>query len=218
MADLVLWHGALYDVAMAVYIDDQQVELSGERLSGVLAAAREYLRPRGRLIVEISVDGRSVTGEQLETQANAPVSDSEVRLASAAPDELVCSALDEARTALDQARDLQMAAAELLQQDQTQPAMKKIAEAVILWQQTQEIVIQSLGLTGIALDELRVDGRPSRELVQELIDQLRHVRQLVTDQDSIGLADTLAYEWPQTVELWDRLIEQLADRVRAEGT
>ncbi len=202
---------------MAVYIDDQRVELDGEHLSGVLAAAREYLRPSGRLIVEISVDGRPVVGEQLETQAELSVTASEVRLASAAPSELVCSALADARCALAQARDLQMEAAELLQQDQTQPAMQKVAAAVALWQQAHEVVVRSLRVTEIPLDELQVDGRPSRELVQELIDQLKHVRQLVTDADAIGLADALAYEWPQTLEAWDRLIEQLIERLQADG-
>jgi hypothetical protein len=202
---------------MAVYIDDEPVELEGEHLSGVLAAAQAYLRPRGRLIVEVSVDGRPVVGEQLDAQAALSVAGSEVRLASASPEELVCAALEDARAALAEARDLQMEAAELLQQDDAGAAMRKVAAAVTLWQQTQEAVMQSLRVTDVRLEDLRVDGRGSDELIQELIDQLKRVMELKVHNDAIGLADALAYEWPRTLEAWDRMIEQLIDRVRSDA-
>lgn len=203
---------------MAVYIDEQRVELAGDHLAEVLTAAAAHVEPRGRLIVEVAVDGQALVGEQLDQQGGMAVGGREVRLRSVEPGELVVTALNDSREALAQARELQMEAAEMLQQDDAEAAMRKVAGAVALWQQVQAAVVQSLRLTGVRLDELDVDGQSSQALIEQLLDQLRQVRQLLNDDDTIGLADALAYEWPAALERWDRMIEVLIDRIRdAQG-
>lgn len=203
---------------MTVYIDEQRVELAGDRLAEVLAAASERLEPQGRLIVEVAVDGQALVGEQLDEHGQMAVEGREIRLRSVEPVELVVAALTDSRAGLGEARELQMQAAELLQQDEAESAMRKVAGVVGLWQQVQAAVIQSLRLTRVRLEDLDVDGQSSQQLIEQLLEQLKQVRQLLQDSDTIGLADTLAYEWPTTLERWDRMIELLIDRVReADG-
>ncbi len=203
---------------MTVYIDEQRVELAGDRLAEVLAAASERLEPRGRLIVEVAIDGQALVGEQLDEHGQMAVDGREIRLRSVEPVELVVAALTDSRAGLGEARELQMQAAELLQQDEAESAMRKVAGVVGLWQQVQAAVIQSLRLTSVRLEDLDVDGQSSQQLIEQLLEQLKQVRQLLQDSDTIGLADTLAYEWPTTLERWDRMIELLIDRVReADG-
>lgn len=199
---------------MAVYIDEEKVEVTGDKLAEVLTAASEYLAPHGRLVVEVSVDGRSLVGEEIGEQAAMEVGDCEIHLRSVEPVVLIVAALNDGREALATARDLQMQAAELLQQDEAEPAMQKVAAAIAMWQQVQTAVIQSLGLTSVRLEDVDVDGESSDALIARLLDQLTQVKQLLTDDDTIGLADALAYEWPQTLERWDRMIELLIERVR----
>jgi len=47
---------------MAVYLDDEAVALEGDDLGGVLASASERLKPSGRVVVEVEVDGQKLVG------------------------------------------------------------------------------------------------------------------------------------------------------------
>ena len=71
---------------------------------------------------------------------------------------------------------------------------------------------------GLALDRISVDDRPATELINDLIEQLKAMRQLLVDGDTVALADVLAYEWPDTVDQWQALIAAIIRQIEQEPT
>jgi len=75
-------------------------------------------------------------------------------------------------------------------------------------------------LVGVNLDEQTLDDKPVAETINALAAQLRELRDLLTSGDTVALADSLAYEWTETVDRWQRLIGELVTwigRAQAAG-
>lgn len=194
---------------MAIFLDDKPVQLEGGDLESVLATASARLGERGRVVVEVQLDGLAiVAGNYAEHQCTS-VSDAELRLYSADPHELAVTTLQQVKAHLDQARQAQLQAAELFQQDKQAQALEQVIHVIEVWQQVQQAVLHSVQLLRIDVDEKQVDGQTVVELTDSLIKQLKGLHELLTSVDTVGLADVLAYEWPQTADRWERLIVEL---------
>ena len=198
---------------MAIYIDDQPTDLAGANLGEVLTSASQGLAGDGRVLVEVMLDGKRLTGDELDKHQHTALGDTEVRLTSADPKALALSTLEQIREHLPHAGTLHEVAAEQLQADHPSEAMEHIAAAVEVWMQTQEAVLGSAGLVGLGLDEVEVDGEPMSAFTDELIQQLHGLKDLIAAKDTVALADALAYEWPAVVHRWDALIAALIEAI-----
>jgi hypothetical protein len=194
---------------MAIFLDEQPTTLAGQTLREILRSAGERLAPSGRIVIEVAIDGQSLDNAELQGRLDAPVSGVVVRLTSVEPRELASDALGQVCERLDDARQAQFQAAELLQQDRSIDAMRRISDAIAAWQQTQAAVLQCSQLLNLNLDNEQLDGRPVSAMVNDLLEQLKQLKTLINDNDSVGLADALAYEWPQSVDRWQRLAEHM---------
>ena len=198
---------------MSIYLDDQPVDLSGDSLAEVLSSAHDQLAQTGRIVVEVSLDGETLAPNELDRQEQQPVSGGELRLYSADPRDLSRSTLEGLLGELDQARQLQTDAAEQITQDQLVEAMDMLGRAMEIWQQTHQAVSQSLSLVGIDLDDVEVEGQHGPEIVDKLVDQLKAMRDTIQGADSVGLADALAYEWPEIAELWQKMLASIIEKL-----
>lgn len=198
---------------MPIYLDDEPVTIVGENLAAVLDAARRKLEPSGRLVVEVQLDGATLSSDQLQERADAAVAASEVRLYSADPRELAIDALDQVRGRLAQVRDDQQAAADLLQQDKGVEAIQKVGACIAGWLQTQQAVTLAANLAGVDLNTLQVGGKPATQCMERLIEGLKSLKDALVHRDTVALADALAYEWPEQVDDWDRLVERLTEEI-----
>lgn len=205
-------------IPVTIYLDDQRVQLEGSDLESVLTSAKQKLAATGRVVVEVQVDGQSLLGETFEQQRNVPLKDAELRLYSADPHDLAVGTLEQVRGRLDDILDAQRQAAELFQQDQVAQGMAQVGRTIEAWQQVQQAVLSSMQLLGIDLDEKTVDGETLEQIADALIDKLRGLRDLLAAADTVGLADTLGYEWPETVERWDRLITELVKWIEEDSS
>ncbi len=194
---------------MAVYLDDEQVQLEGVDLASVLASAKDRLAPSGRVVVEVHVDGQPVVGDDLDEKQQVDPLEAELRLYSADPRELAVATLQQVQEKLDDAAEAQLRAAELFQQDQQNEAMAEVGRAVTVWQQLQQAVLTSSQLLDIDFDTKTVDDQSVSQITDGLLGQLRSLREMLSSGDSVALADALAYEWPETVERWDRFIAEM---------
>jgi len=201
---------------MSIYLDDELVELSGDDLAVVLEEAQQIAAGSGRMVVEVQCDGRVLDPAELDDTQNTPVGDSEWRLCTADPRELAAATLHQVTERLNDAHEAQVGAAELLQQDRPADAMKHVTEAIEAWQQTQQAVLYSAMLVGIDLDGRSVDDNPVDETIGMLLDQLKGLRDLLSAGDTVGMADALAYEWPNTVDRWRALVGQMIEWVTEE--
>lgn len=198
---------------MPIYLDDEPVTIVGENLAAVLDAARQKLEPTGRMVVEVQIDGQTLSGDELQEQAQTAVAASEIRLYSADPRELAIDALDQVRGRLAQVRDDQQAAADLLQQDKGVEAIQKVGDCIAGWMQTQQAVTLAANLSGVDLNTMQVGGKPATESMERLIGGLRSLKDALVHRDTVALADALAYEWPEQLDDWDRLAEELTRQI-----
>jgi hypothetical protein len=63
------------------------------------------------------------------------------------------------------------------------------------------------------LEKTVIDSTPVPQIIEELNERLRAVQVALEVKDPIGLADTLLYEFPDVVEQWRRLLQDMHRRV-----
>lgn len=204
--------GVIYHGGMAVFLDDEPLEVSGGDLAAVLEAAQRRLKPEGRIVVEVQWEGRTLDSDQLRAHRHQPVEGVEVRLYSAEPGELALEALDQLRERLEASGQSLEQAAEAFQSDRPDEGMRLLAQGLDIWQRLPQAIMQVAELLGIDLAKLdpAVDVAAATE---ELAERLRLLRDQVQVQDTLALADTLAYEWPGIVEKWQGFIEQIIRQI-----
>ncbi len=201
---------------MPVYLDQQPVDLTAPTLGQLLAAAREHLAgDSGRVVVEVVVDGQPIPEAELDQRLTDPLDQQEVRFATADPKALAVETLQQVQTRLLEGEQLQQEAADLLQRDQTQPALQKVGQSIEAWLQVQQAVLQSTVLLGIDLDQLDIDGQPAHALTTHAVEQLQDIKTFIQANDTVALADALQYEWPETTEKWNRLIDTLITTIQS---
>jgi hypothetical protein len=200
---------------MPIYLDDEAIALSGNSLGDVLHAAREQIAEQGRVVVEVQIDGQSLVDHEIDEQQDAAIGQREVRLFTADPVTLAVGTLGQVRDVLDVAQRVQTDAAELFQQDRSGDAIQRVAEAMSIWQQTQQAVLHSAVLLELDLDQREVEGIAVSETVNDLITHLTSLRDQLAAGDTVAVADALAFEWPQTVERWQKLIDAMIGWIEA---
>lgn len=198
---------------MDVFIDNDPAQLAGASLGDLIASARAQLETTGRIIVEVRVDGRTLSAEEFDALTDTPPAAEEVQFITADPYSLATVTLGEVRDALTTARQAQQQAAELLQSDNAAQAMDHIRHALAVWQQAQQALLQSAQLLDVPLDDLTVADRPMAELVDELGELLNQVREQLTAGDFLGLADTLAYPLTDALDTWSALIDAMCGKI-----
>jgi hypothetical protein len=202
---------------MAIYLDDVTVELPGDSLGAVIMSANRRLSEDGRIIVEVELDGEGMGSDGLESRQHDAIAGREVRMRSAAPRDLALQVLDEVRTRLHESRAVQAECAELIQRDQTHDALGRFNDVVASWLSVQEAVVNVTRLLDIKVEELTFGGRSAAEATESLVQALQSLKQMIQSGDTVGMADALAYEWPEMTDQWDRMLAELIGRIDARG-
>ncbi|MEQ9461456.1 MAG: hypothetical protein RIG82_10950 [Phycisphaeraceae bacterium] len=198
---------------MKVTIDTNQVTLDGQTLGEVLDEARILLEDQGRVIASVELDGRPLVGDGLDDSRDLEIADGTLSLGSEDVTMLATSALGEVDEALLAAEGLQTEAADLLQGDDPIPAFEKIGQAMSIWMQAQQAVAQAAIITGIDLEELAIEERSASDDIEHLRERLEQLKDMMVRGDTVALADTLAYEWPESVGRWRGLVRGLTDQI-----
>ncbi|MFN3166790.1 MAG: hypothetical protein ACE37H_06970 [Phycisphaeraceae bacterium] len=199
---------------MPIHIDDQPTQLPATSMRELLAAARDELAPTGRVVVEVRIDGETITGPALEDD-KPTAADSDIRVYTAEPSELVVGVLEDVRGQLAASQQMQQQAAELLQQDEPARAMDLVKQSIDGWLQAQQAVGQSAQLLQLDLDAIQVDDQSVLARMNELIASLIELKDAVVANDYVTLADALQYEWPEITERWDAALGAIVEHVEA---
>lgn len=181
----------------------------------LLAAVRDELAPQGRVVVEVRVDGQSITGPGLDDE-NPTKPESEIRVYSARPGDLVVGVLEDVRTQLAEAQTMQQKAAELFQQDDPAEAMQMVKQSIDAWLQAQQAVGQSALLLKMDLGAIRIEEQTVLERMNELVGSLNELKDAIVASDFVALADAMAYEWPEITQRWDGALGAIIKHIEAE--
>ncbi|MHC4080723.1 MAG: hypothetical protein ACYS15_01025 [Planctomycetota bacterium] len=193
---------------MQVLLDDMPCEVNATTVGEALDAASALAEQRGRLIVDVSVDGTRWTESDLSSPDRTDAAAEIVHFTSAAPRELVRQTFADAADALTDADDLQRETAQLLQADRRTVSLDKLNAAISIWLQVQEAIVKGSQLAGLDLDTVALP-RPIGESINALNQRLEAVHGALARDDVIALADTLLYEFPEVVEEWRRILNEL---------
>lgn len=203
---------------MRVFLDDNACpDLAGASLGETIAAAAALVEAERRLIVEIEVDGEVLTGDALERLDASAAAPGEVRLTSADPTELVCQALGDASTALEDADQLQRSAAELLQSDDGVAAMERLNDAISIWQSVRQAVVMGARLAGVNLHRMCTQAKGGAGAIDDLALCLKGLQAALESKDTVAISDALLYDLPHIVERWRGLLSELEAQVRSAG-
>lgn len=195
---------------MAIFMDDRLVAIPGATLQDVLASARQRLSDEAKVIVEVELDGRPLAGDELAGHMTMAIDDGvEVRVYSADPRELAATTLQQGIARLEEARQAQREAVELLRDGKLNEAMTQIKRAVDIWHASQKAVLHSSVLVGIQLESETFEDRPISESTQALLRQITSLRDHIQSGDTSALMDSLTYEWPGMIDHWQRLMQSL---------
>ena len=193
---------------MATYLDDQEIKL-GNTLGPALDAAGQRLSEQGRVVIEVQLEGKTLIANALAEQRELNLTGSELRIYSADPRELAIDTLVAVREQLAEGRTAQVEAADLFQQDQFAAAMKRLGQAMEIWNQTPEALHKSALILNVEQKPVAPDGRTLTKLSSDLAEHLRGLRNLMAAKDTVGLADALAFEWPIILDHWDHAAQEL---------
>ena len=198
---------------MQILLDDIPCNVRARTVGEAIEGGADLARNRGRLIVDVTVDGFHLSATDLGSAQQHARTAQVVRLTTAEPVELVRQTFCDACEALTEADELQREAAQLLQSDQHTVSMDKLTEAISIWLCVQEAVIKGAQLMGLDLD---AEGSGDQELpdaIRRLRERLDTVHRALQSRDEIGLADTLLYEFPLVIEQWQRVLAELQGRL-----
>jgi hypothetical protein len=200
---------------MRVLLDGQLLPLERATMASALHAASDAAQARGRVIVEVKVDGRVVSDTILSDPPDEALG-SEMNIISVEPRLLVRETLLDAVEALDRAGQEQSEAAGEIQSGRVESAMPLLQSAILKWQAVRDAVEKSASLLDIPLDS-RVDGPGDRNLgqvVEGLAASLTDIRNSLEAEDWSGLADLLAYDMSEQIASWQEMLRSLAEGLR----
>lgn len=200
---------------MGIYLDDQAVLLEGRTLGAVLESARQRLHLRGRMVVEVCLDGQPLLGSALQAQSEMPVGMSDLRLYSAHPHELAATTLQQVVEQLNEVRQVHTQAAELFQSDEASKAMPLLGQAMEQWTHAPVAVVRTAELLGLATNQPLVEGVSIDQAASELALQLRQLRDQVAAGDVVALGDAMAYEWTATADRWTALVRAMLSLIES---
>jgi len=201
---------------MPVVVDNQPLSTDslGLRTFGQVLA---HLQRENRLIVHVLIDGQEPDLDAMPALKATPTGAHTIYVETTEPRTMARQVLDETDRLIDQADELRGEAVDLLSAGQQNKAFEKLSTAFGYWQHTQDSISKVAQLLRVDLNRLVVDSRSLAEFLGEFAGQLRGIRSSLEGRDFVSLADTLAYELPETTARWRDAIAAIRDVVGREG-
>jgi hypothetical protein len=207
-----------------VLLDDTPIPVPRDSLAAAIEAGQGVAGRRGRIIIEVHVDGEPMGDEMLARPPDAPVG-AEVRLVSAEPGALVYTTLMEAADMLAGIRQSQRRCADLVVRGELDQALEGLADIVTSWDIVRLAVERGRELIGPGPEESRPGGvgeRDSEEAgvrgaAEALAAGLGELKRSLEVRDWSALADVLGSDLDEQADQWRTLVTAIAGRARASA-
>lgn len=202
---------------MRILLDQAETPLAADTVGEALRQAAALAGERGRMIVEVEVDGIRWSEEDLATQATAQRSAGELKLLTAHPGELLSETFNQSADAIAEIEEFQREAAKHLQAGRTKEGLHQLLESLAVWGAVQTGLSRGLNLGVLSHPVLQARGIDVDGPVQALESKLRELRQAIVAQDFTTLSDCLMYEFPAVAQQVAALLRSLAREADASA-
>lgn len=194
--------------AMRLVIDHEPAAGTEWTLAAAVEHARQHAEAAGRVVVEVSIDGRSLTDDELSGVRD--VLGDTLSITTANTSELVLSVLGDVRAVLDQAKSRQSELAVLVHQGRLEQAIAGLSEPLRAWESVRSAVAQGAALLGVNPDTSPAPlAGDIRSAAGELSACLVEVKRSLTARDWAGLADVLGEDLSLQASRWQDLLIKL---------
>ncbi|HIJ64433.1 MAG TPA: hypothetical protein HPP77_00675 [Candidatus Hydrogenedentes bacterium] len=187
-----------------------------ESVLAAVAAVDEYLRERGRAILSVKVDGKSVPYTDLvDTLGDKPVDQVEQLVVdSAEMAALVRTTLEELHNAAPELPQACRHLAEVFQGESPDAGFEPFQQLAAIWAHVKSREICVANALNVPLDELQLDGVSLAQVHRELNDYLNEAAAAIEKRDCVLLADLLEYELAPRAEQETRIAAALEQRAQ----
>ena len=197
---------------MRILLDNEPCPLTAENLGEVLHAANDIAQGRGRLVVEVLVDGIALSDTQLLDEERLQAPAEEVHLRTCTAMDILSETFQNASMAVLESEQVQEQAARLIQAGNTVEGMKTLSVALSTWIEVHDAVVKGLTLAGEDPDTLVINEIRFSDASSSLQDLLGQLRAGITNADSSVICDCLLYEFPVICNTWAGLLQGLPTR------
>lgn len=195
---------------MRILLDEHPTSLAASTVADALRQAAALASEKGRLIVEVEVDGIRWSEEDLSTSTANDHRAAELKLLTAHPAELLVQTFGEAATAVDGVEEIQAEAAKLLQTNRTKEGLNQLLDALAVWGAVQTGLARGLSLGVLTVESLKARGIDVQPPLDALEQKLRELREAIVAQDETAMSDCLLYEFPPVAKRLSALLRMLA--------
>lgn len=205
---------------MPVFFDQQPVTVPHDSLAGAIEAARQVAEARGRVVVDVLLDGERLDEDALQQPSAEPLGGREIRFTSVEPRVFVGQALLDAVEELESITKNQQAAAKGLRSGNLPAAFEALQSAVDSWQLVRRAAGDGPALLGLDPGRVSVRGEDGRAEslathVEALAHDLRTLQNALSIQDWSSISDLLGAggELDERATQWRILLTDLAYQI-----
>jgi len=202
---------------MKLWLDEQDCPCDATTIGEAIAEGAARAQERGRLVVEVAVDGVVWNDEAFNDPDIVTSEADEVRLVSTDRVRMVVSVMDDAIRTLDEIENRQLIAADQLDAGDHATGMASVGEAVGLWSAIHQAINLSGDVVSLRLDEPLDPIGPPMPVLNELTTCLGNLKTSIVRQDVVVIGDVLRYEMPDVLDRWRQLLRGLRERVLEES-
>lgn len=174
-----------------------------------------HLQRDNRLVTNLLIDGLEPDLRHITAVRAKPLTGHTLYIETTDPRVMALDVLAEVEHQLGECDRLKNDAVELLQRNSAFKAMEKLSGCFSTWQVAQEAVLKIAQLLRIDLEQVTVDGRPLKDLLDEFTAQLRQIKSSLEDRDFVTLSDTLTYEATHTSAQWREALRAVREVIES---
>lgn len=202
---------------MRVLLDDQPCSTSATTIGEAVAVAADAAEQAGRLVIEVLVDGSSLSEEDLQENGRLANSAEEVQLLTTTMNELLRDTFVHAAEALADADTVQKEAAEFIQSGRQNEGMQNLLAALETWGGIRDAVVKGLGLADISPEDVTIEGIGLPDAIGRLQIRLGGLKEAMVAEDVSATCDCLLYDLPESTTEWRTILSGLAKRFAPEA-
>jgi len=198
---------------MDVYVNDNKVD-GGLDTSGavrdVVMQVQDHHCGQGQVVMAIRCDGAEIGAGAMAEMLARPAGDvGRLDVHTSTKPALVHDAMTHASVTLQDTESACQRVAELINEGESQQGIELLGQCLHVWQQVHEAVAKSIAMLDLDADAMTIRDEPLADIIGMPKDSLLQIKQALTAQDHVLLADILQYEFSEVTDRWHSVIAML---------